>query len=62
MEASVSVTTGDRRAQEAETRISYKIRDRALLCFSGEPCRNPPGAAAGMVAKLAAQRGGALAA
>lgn len=60
MGASVSVTTSDRRAQEVETRISYKIRDRTLLCSSGEPCRNPPGAAAGMGAKLAARRGGAF--
>lgn len=61
MGASVSVTTGDRRAQVAETRLSSKIRDRTLLCFSGEPRRNPPGAAAGMVTELAPQRGGAFA-
>lgn len=62
MGASVSVTTSDRRAQEVEPRISYKIRDGTPLCSSEEPYRNPPGAAAGMVAKLAAQRDGAFAA
>lgn len=62
MGATVSVTTSDRRAQEVETRISYKIRDRTLLCFSREPCRNPPGAAAAMLTKLATLRAGAFAA